>query len=52
MLGRRRIRSVMHFGVAKKPHEALLAHAWLDAGSIEVTGYPVAADFVEVARFV
>ena len=51
MLRRRGIASVMHFGVAKTPQE-LKAHAWLDAGRIEVTGYPVDADFVEVARFV
>ena len=51
MLSRRGIASVMHFGVAKTPEE-LKAHAWLDAGRIEVTGYPVEAGFVEVARFV
>jgi hypothetical protein len=51
MLSRRGIASVMHFGVAKTPAE-LKAHAWLDAGRIEVTGYPVEAGFVEVARFV
>ena len=51
MLKRRGIASVMHFGVAKTPEE-LKAHAWLDAGRIEVTGYPVEARFVEVARFV
>lgn len=52
MLRRRHIASVMHFGVAKKPGEDLEAHAWLDAAQIEVTGYPVQAGFVEVARFV
>lgn len=51
MLNRRRIASVMHFGVAKIPDEGLAAHAWLDASSIEVTGYPVGPEFVEVARF-
>lgn len=51
MLRRRGIASVMHFGVAKTP-EKLDAHAWLDAGRIEVTGYPVEASFIEVARFV
>lgn len=51
MLSRRGIASVMHFGVAKMAAE-LKAHAWLDAGRIEVTGYPVEAGYVEVARFV
>jgi len=51
MLSRRHIGSVMHFGVMKKIAEPMSAHAWLDAGPIEVTGYPVAQDFVEVARF-
>ena len=51
MLSGRGVASVMHFGVAKTPTE-LKAHAWLDAGQIEVTGYPVEASFVEVARFV
>ncbi len=52
MLRRRHIASTMHFGVAKKPGEAMAAHAWLDAAQIEVTGYPVEAGFVEMARFV
>ena len=51
MLSCRGVASVMRFGVAKTPAE-LKAHAWLDAGRIEVTGYPVEASFVEVARFV
>lgn len=51
MLSRRRIASVMHFGVMKKPGEALAAHAWLNAGPVEVTGYPVGPEYVEVARF-
>jgi hypothetical protein len=51
MLSRRDIASVMHFGVAKKAGEEMGAHAWLDADGIEVTGYPVGPEFVEVARF-
>ena len=53
MLDRRDVPSTMHFGV-KKPSDgaALFAHAWLDAGTIEVTGYPVEEGFVEVVRFV
>jgi hypothetical protein len=51
MLDRRAIATVMHFGVAKKEGEPLAAHAWLDAGPIEITGFPVAGEFTEVARF-
>ena len=52
MLKRRGVASVMHFGAAKgtdKPHDA---HAWLDAAGVEVTGYPVAKKFSEIACFV
>jgi hypothetical protein len=51
MLNRRRVASVMHFGVAKTADTRLAAHAWLDAGNIEVTGFPVASEFTEIARF-
>jgi hypothetical protein len=51
MLGRRRVASVMHFGVAKSKDKPMAAHAWLDAGDIEVTGFPVGPEFVELARF-
>jgi hypothetical protein len=34
---------------ADKP---LDAHAWLDAAGVEVTGYPVAENFAEIACFV
>ncbi len=52
MLKRRGIRSVMHFGAAKGTDKPLDAHAWLDAAGVEVTGYPVAANFAEIACFV
>ena len=51
MLNRRDVPNVMHFGVAKRTDLPLEAHAWLDAGAVEVTGYPIRHDFVEVARF-
>ena len=51
MLKRRGIRSVMHFGAAKGQHK-VDAHAWLDAAGVEVTGYPVAENFAEIACFV
>ena len=52
MLKRRGVQSVMHFGAAKGTDKPLDAHAWLDAAGVEVTGYPVAEDFAEIACFV
>ena len=52
MLKRRDVRSVMHIGAAKATDKPFDAHAWLDAAGVEVTGYPVAADFAEIACFV
>lgn len=52
MLRRRGIASVMHFGATKSTEKPLQAHAWLDAAGVEVTGYPVAAQFAEIACFV
>ncbi len=52
MLGRRGVPSVLHFGAAKGRHEPLDAHAWLDAVGVEVTGFPIAHEFTEIACFV
>ena len=52
MLKRRGVKSVMHFGAAKGALKPLDAHAWLDAAGVEVTGYPVAENFAEIACFV
>ena len=52
MLKRRGVQSVMHFGAAKGKEKPLDAHAWLDAAGVEVTGYPVAEGFAEIACFV
>lgn len=52
MLGRRGVASVMHFGAARGKEKPLDTHAWLDAAGVEVTGYPVAAGFAEIACFV
>jgi len=52
MLKRRGVGSVLHFGAAKGQHKSLDAHAWLDAAGVEVTGYPVAETFAEIACFV
>jgi Transglutaminase-like superfamily len=52
MLRRRRIDSVLHLGVAKDSQAHLQAHAWLDAAGVEVTGYPIRGEFIEIASFV
>jgi hypothetical protein len=52
MLKRRGVSSVLHFGAAKGEEKPLDAHAWLDAAGVEVTGYPVAKGFAEIACFV
>jgi len=52
MLRRRGVQSVMHFGAAKGKEGPFDAHAWLDAAGVEVTGYPVAEGFAEIACFV
>ena len=51
MLERRRIGSEMHFGVLRRPDGALAAHAWLSAGNLEVTGFPLEPGLVEMTRF-
>lgn len=52
MLKRRGVASVLHFGATKGTDKPLDAHAWLDAAGVEVTGYPVAENFAEIACFV
>ncbi len=52
MLKRRGVASVLHFGAARGEDKPLDAHAWLDAAGVEVTGYPVAKQFAEIACFV
>lgn len=51
MLARRGIGSVLHMGVDRSKPAGLEAHAWLDAGDMPVTGYPVEATMIEVGRF-
>jgi hypothetical protein len=52
MLRRRGVESVMHFGARMGEDKPIDAHAWLDAAGVQVTGYPVADDFAEIACFV
>ncbi len=51
MLARRGIGSVLHLGVGDPTGTTLVAHAWLDAGRLQVTGYPVDPALAEVGRF-
>src|SRR5882724_2015810 len=52
MLARRGIGSVLHFGRAAGKQAPMAAHVWLDAAGIQVTGYPVGDEFIEIACFV
>lgn len=52
MLARRGIASVLHLGIDRSDATKLEAHAWLHAGGIAVTGYPVDPALTEVGRFV
>lgn len=52
MLRRRGVDSVMHFGARVGYAKPIDAHAWLDAAGVQVTGYPVADAFTEIACFV
>jgi hypothetical protein len=52
MLKRRGVASALHFGAMQGQRKPLEAHAWLDAAGVEVTGYPVARQFAEIACFV
>lgn len=52
MLTRRGIGSVLHLGVQGLADTKLEAHAWLNVGMLNVTGYPVDPALTEVGRFV
>lgn len=54
MLGRRGVCSVLSLGVATPEwgDVPMLAHAWLDAEGVKVTGYPVPPNVTKVACFV
>ena len=51
MLGRRRVPSVLHYGIAKRGDEGLVAHVWLRSGGLDVVGCEDKDDFTELARF-
>jgi len=52
MLRRRGIGGVLYFGIARDAAGSIEAHAWLLASGVEVTGYPVANDFIPIACFI
>ncbi|MBA3878815.1 lasso peptide biosynthesis B2 protein [Sphingomonas sp. CCH10-B3] len=52
MLARRGVASVLHYGAGRDDKGALVAHAWLDAAGVKVTGYPIAAGIAEIGAFV
>lgn len=52
MLARRGVGSLLHFGVCRDENSRLTAHAWLDAGGVPVTGYPLTPDWVELGCFI
>lgn len=53
MLHLRRVASRLHFGlpIVRQPGDGRQMHAWLSSSGVEVTGYPVARDCVEVGFF-
>lgn len=52
MLSRRAIPARVHFGASRGAGQrALATHAWVDAGGVEVTGYPEAYNCVEIGYF-
>lgn len=51
MLARRGIGSILHLGVVGLDDPKLGAHAWLDAGGVPVTGYPIEPGTAEVGVF-
>lgn len=52
MLARRGIVGILHYGAGRDADGALVAHAWLDAGGVKVTGYPIAPGIAEIGAFV
>jgi hypothetical protein len=50
MLRRRAVPAVIHYGAARR-ERALIAHAWVRAGAVDVVGQRGKEGFVEIARF-
>lgn len=52
MLARRGVASELHYGAGRDETGALVAHAWLNAAGVKVTGYPIAPGIAEIGAFV
>ncbi len=58
MLARRGLASVVHFGIdaaqglASSDGATAIGHAWLDAGDVTVTGFPLDPSLIELGCFV
>lgn len=52
MLRQRGIACRMHFGAGRDGTGAMIAHAWVEAAGLDVTGYPVPASITEIGCFV
>lgn len=51
MLQRRGIPARLHFGAMRGSESSVQTHAWVESDGAEVTGYPEANRFVEIAFF-
>lgn len=52
MLRRRHIPSVLHLGSGRDTDKKFIAHAWLEAAGLPMTGYPPAPQIREVGCFI
>ncbi|HMG46785.1 MAG TPA: lasso peptide biosynthesis B2 protein [Allosphingosinicella sp.] len=51
MLSRRNVVATLHYGIAKRDDQDLIAHVWVRAGPLNVMGCEIRDDFTELARF-
>jgi hypothetical protein len=51
MLKLRGIPARVHFGAAKDEKGTMLTHVWLEARGVEITGYPIAHEYVEIGYY-
>lgn len=51
LLTRRHVPTTLHYGVANRADEGMVAHVWVRAGDIDVVGCNGIEEFTELARF-
>ncbi len=51
MFHRRHLPGHLHFGMARDAHAAISSHVWLDVYGIEVTGFPLNGQFIEIGYY-